>query len=1080
MSKDDCKSPNVWVTGTIKPYKKGYCTTVKEILNIEKSKCTQPNIWVPGTKQPFKKGHCVVPNLKIDEIDELTDFTSVFKQQLDYLQQLDKKKKDAIQNVLLKDVEYIADIVSGKKEPTGEIIENIKTVDEIFTHIPALAKPVIVYKNVQELKNKLFNIEFIYFSTMYYFKPNIEKYQIHLTLPTGSKIIPMINYGTFQIILPRYSVLEVGKYDDKIINHRLKLPQKLPVIKDEQDIEKILKPQMDYMDNLDDNVNSALTFIFKTSSQNYVNDILDGKEQMNDYFAKNLVLVDSIFKMAPKLSETITVYKNVNELVDSDVVVTSFTTTSLVKPQIEKYQLQITIPKGTRIILHKLFGKLSIILPRETNMNIYKMVDKISYMDVTLPQKLPLFEKKDILMDVLKPQLDFIKTLTKEEQEAFNFVIDKKNKPLLNKIASGEIDADSKIGEYIKLVDYLFTIVPKLKDDVIAYQHSHGEKTSDTYITLSYINFYTSLKSKKDWIIEISIKKGSLVLPYYNSKGQLKMLSPRNDMVTIVDKDVGKKILKAVYTTRNIKNIPIIPYFSSKFQKQISFMKKVKDYDVLEDAFDSVPPIEYTLEVYTENFNDLNKNNMKIPKKILDIDSGKYVKIKIPIGSKVLIDEKNGIVTFPKQSVFEKIDKYIYIFKQPQPTSPQLELSKQQKFMDKLTQEQKKSLSVILTNYTPVNSMNNITNFAISTKEYIKNVDKIFKSIPPLDKKIEAYVFYVEPNVFKKFVNSYRWAMLDIPEKKSIKINIPSGSHIVPLNDKKILFPRGSELKYKEDGVYDYIIPPELPEYKIVAPPPQEQYPHKTLHPKSAIYVDKDYNKLLQPQIEYMKNLNIKTVQALKFYTGNGYMSINSFLNKGNDTTNKVKEYINLIDDAFKNAPPITQTFVVYRGIKHSSKITSDFVNKPYFSTSSNKAVSLGFSGNKNYKCCFFEVTVPKGSKVLPIMNLSLHSHEWEILLPRSSEFHVVKHSFTPKENTVIVKYVDTLAKLEPFTITEPEKPPKKTNTTGGGGVSGGKTCPPNPKYSPSKYICNPASGKWVLKTGDIGKKLLKSLNSGN
>lgn len=995
MSKDDCKSPNVWVTGTIKPYKKGYCTTVKEILNIEKSKCNHPNIWVPGTKQPFKKGHCAVPNLKVDEkeeeIDELTDFTSVFKPQLDYLQQLDKKKKDAIQNVLLKDVEYIADIVSGKKEPTGEIIENIKTVDEIFTHIPALTKPVIVYKNVQELKNKLFNIEFIYFSTMYYFKPNIEKYQIHLTLPTGSKIIPMINYGTFQIILPRYSVLEVGKYDDKIINHKLKLPQKLPVIKDEQDIEKILKPQMDYMDNLDDNVKSALTFIFKTSSQNYVNDILDGKEQMNDYFAKNLALVDSIFKMAPKLSETITVYKNVNELIDSDVVVTSFTTTSLVKPQIEKYQLQITIPKGTHIILHKLFGKLSIILPRETNMNIYKMVDKISYMDVTLPQKLPLFEKKDIIESVLKPQLDFMKNLTKKGQEAFEFVTDKKNKALIKKILKDNLSKDeNKAFENISIVDDLFTKVPKLKQDVVGYKSLQDFGNKANIHMILYLNLYTTpIKSKKDnHLYKIHIHKNSTVLPYYR-KDKFILLAPHGGTFKVI-----KKVDKVIEAE----------YISTSKSKSSTFLPKPKS---------------------------------------------------------------------PQKPESPQV-------KSPQVKSPQLQLdfTKQQKFMDKLTQEQKKSLNVILTNYTPVNSMNNITNFALSTKEHIKNVDKIFKSVSPLDKKIEAYVLYVEPSIFKNFVNSYRWAILDVPEKKSIKINIPSGSHIIPLADKKILFPRGSELKYKEDGVYDYILPPELPEYKIVAPPPHVEYPHKTHHPQSAIYVDKDYNKLLQPQIEYMKNLNVKTRQALQFYTGNGYMSINAFLNKGAnaETTNKVKEYINLIDDAFKNAPPITQTFVVYRGIKHTSKITTDFVNKPYFSTSSNKTVSLNFSGNKYHKCCFFEVTVPKGSKVLPVMSLSLHSHEWEILLPRLSEFHVVKHSFTPKENTVIVKYVDTLDKLVPFTITQPEKY-KKTNVVGvvGGGV--GKLCPPNPKYSPSKYICNPASGKWVLKTGDIGKKLLKSGN---
>jgi hypothetical protein len=48
------------------------------------------------------------------------------------------------------------------------------------------------------------------------------------------------------------------------------------------------------------------------------------------------------------------------------------------------------------------------------------------------------------------------------------------------------------------------------------------------------------------------------------------------------------------------------------------------------------------------------------------------------------------------------------------------------------------------------------------------------------------------------------------------------------------------------------------------------------------------------------------------------------------------------------------------------------------------------------------------------------------------------------------------------------------------GGGNKPKCNPNDKKYvdNPHKYICNEASGKWVLKTGDIGKKLLQPKNS--
>ena len=141
---------------------------------------------------------------------------------------------------------------------------------------------------------------------------------------------------------------------------------------------------------------------------------------------------------------------------------------------------------------------------------------------------------------------------------------------------------------------------------------------------------------------------------------------------------------------------------------------------------------------------------------------------------------------------------------------------------------------------------------------------------------------------------------------------------------------------------------------------------------------------------------------------------MNSQLNK-DKLSGKIKNYVNLIDIAFKNAPPTKESLILYRGIQLNKKIETDFTSKTYVSTSSNKSTSLSFSGYKSNKCCFFEITVPKGSRVLPLMYLSLHSQEMEILLSRNSEYKIVKHSFTPKGNTIITKYVEKIDDIQPI-----------------------------------------------------------------
>lgn len=188
---------------------------------------------------------------------------------------------------------------------------------------------------------------------------------------------------------------------------------------------------------------------------------------------------------------------------------------------------------------------------------------------------------------------------------------------------------------------------------------------------------------------------------------------------------------------------------------------------------------------------------------------------------------------------------------------------------------------------------------------------------------------------------------------------------------------------------------------------------HKELHSKSAIYIDEKYYKLLTPQIKYVVNkLDEKELYSLKYYTSSGFEYINKILNYGKSSipegaVNVIKNYINKIDNVFKNIPPTTKTFVVYRGIKLDTKIDSDFTSLSYVSCTSDKNIALRFNAKKKMPCCLFEITIPKGSHVIPLETITEHKNEMEILLPRDSEFQIIHHNFTPTGNTVILKYVE-------------------------------------------------------------------------
>lgn len=853
MVKDDCKSPNIWVSGTINPYTKGYCTTVKEILNVEKFACKHPNVWVPGTKKPFKKGFCAVPNLKT---------------------KTPSPKKT----------------LSPKKSP--------------------------------------------------------------IKIPTPKKTPS---------------------------------PKKSPTLS-LTEIMEILKPQLNYTSKTPQSTNDAIDFVISKEQKNQVEKCIINKN-CDGKLAIGINLFDNMFKYIPKLTKPITVYKNFKDKIEQDFSTMLYTAMHPTKPQLDgKYQMCVNIPAGSKILPYK----NKIIFPRESLFDFinYDEVNKISHFNLRLPQNLPI---QNLPVSPLQPQLDFMNNLKPDEIEAIKFVRDESNKPLLKKIIiQGEIPSDN-IAKYLNTMDTLFTKIPKLTTDFFAYRkYTKSEKIGKILKVGTYNSIDLNIKDKyiKNWHFIVKVPKGTQVLPYITPKGKQIFILPRSSQFVVtsvnnnkieVDLIIDKQPIYSTDTSGD-KNIPLKPFNEVDFASQINYITGIQQ------AF------------------------------------------------------KNSL--------------------------------------EKVTKQQKYNLMI------ESDSLGNVGSYEEQIN--VNYVDKIFIGIPATKHELDAMFYHYDldgPSKFKTFAKSYRTADIpnnsSLPSKHYYKVIIPKNSKvIINKTNHKVMFPRDSHFKLISPKVYEYVISSKLPTWKITKEQQQQQQKqpqktsHKEHHPKSATYIDMDYTKLLEPQINFMKNLDVKTIQALKFYTGNGYTTINSTLNKGSEPSPKVAEYINSIDELYKKVPPTTKTFIVYRGIKLNKKIEKDFTNKAYVSTSSNKNVSLNFGGNKLYKCCFFEISIPKGSHILPVMPLSSHSHEMEILLPRESEFHIVKHSFTPKENTVITKYVEKLGNIKPFDIPKPQS--KKTTSTVG--ATAQKTCPPNTKVNPEKYICNPATGKWVLKTGDIGKKLLKNM----
>lgn len=202
------------------------------------------------------------------------------------------------------------------------------------------------------------------------------------------------------------------------------------------------------------------------------------------------------------------------------------------------------------------------------------------------------------------------------------------------------------------------------------------------------------------------------------------------------------------------------------------------------------------------------------------------------------------------------------------------------------------------------------------------------------------------------------------------------------------------KMQYKQKGLQH---PTTSTQERIVYQSPLKFQPEHSLVCK----IDSKMNAF-KPQIKYVNSLSNDTKKAIQYYTDDGYDKINNYLRYGGEKyVQQVYNSVKLIDNAFKNAPPLTQDVTTFRGIRSSYQIESDFIEKAYTSSSVDLSVAMEF--NNKSKCCIFKILVPKGTRVLPLVDCSDNASELEVLLPKNSKFKITSVVFDASVNRNVI-----------------------------------------------------------------------------
>ena len=155
------------------------------------------------------------------------------------------------------------------------------------------------------------------------------------------------------------------------------------------------------------------------------------------------------------------------------------------------------------------------------------------------------------------------------------------------------------------------------------------------------------------------------------------------------------------------------------------------------------------------------------------------------------------------------------------------------------------------------------------------------------------------------------------------------------------------------------------------------------------------YNNLIQKltgqRVPTVDDVSVKISDSISAYTLTAFNTINKYLRKNrksipDDDLVRINRHVENIDDFIDSRPPTITPFKVYRsrGRDLDHKV-GDIVTDDAYGSTTTRNDNIGF-GDVSY-----DITIPTGSKVGPVAQMSSFASESEILLPRGYKLMITK-----------------------------------------------------------------------------------------
>ena len=140
----------------------------------------------------------------------------------------------------------------------------------------------------------------------------------------------------------------------------------------------------------------------------------------------------------------------------------------------------------------------------------------------------------------------------------------------------------------------------------------------------------------------------------------------------------------------------------------------------------------------------------------------------------------------------------------------------------------------------------------------------------------------------------------------------------------------------------------------------------------------------IRKQIEYISNLPAKIKSIIRLYT-RSFDNINTA-----STLTIIEAYVQqTLLKVFTDIPPLESELTVYRGLNKIpiSTFKSQFTSTTLSLDSARMFMDPSLRDNK--KCCMMQIKIPRGSKILPLLDIDVtyFPQEKEILLPPGGKF---------------------------------------------------------------------------------------------